>query len=265
MDAFKAWYSWWCTLRVLIGASANETSTSGGEHQHAIKQLCSATYTTLPAELLLPVAAASTHSSSRPRTSIQHTSTINAFYPIALCPYRIAFALQAEEGDKPDDFGALPNFRVRVVPVLGTMPALFGQAIAAHTLCELAGQTISGVPAPRMGKSVLNKMINRFDHNEVTRGYLKKGERAMTPQEADFLLSDVWRNRSSISQIRLGGNRRMMFTRWRPERGNNPSNIVFVTDPERKQLEVRQHSSVHTHIELLRDGHNSIHAHGLVE
>jgi hypothetical protein len=30
------------------------------------------------------------------------------------------------------------NFRVRVLPVLGTMPALFGQAAAAFVLCQLA-------------------------------------------------------------------------------------------------------------------------------
>lgn len=40
----------------------------------------------------------------------------------------------------------VPNFRVRTIPVLGTTPALFGQAAAAHILCQLACQPI--VPEP---------------------------------------------------------------------------------------------------------------------
>jgi tRNA A37 threonylcarbamoyladenosine dehydratase len=39
-----------------------------------------------------------------------------------------------------DALGALPGFRVRVLPVLGTMPAMFGQAMAAAVLCALAGR-----------------------------------------------------------------------------------------------------------------------------
>jgi hypothetical protein len=38
------------------------------------------------------------------------------------------------------EFGALENFRVRVLPVLGTMPAIFGNAMAAYVLCHIAGQ-----------------------------------------------------------------------------------------------------------------------------
>lgn len=32
----------------------------------------------------------------------------------------------------------VPNFRVRTIPVLGTLPAIFGLAAASHVLCELA-------------------------------------------------------------------------------------------------------------------------------
>lgn len=47
--------------------------------------------------------------------------------------------LEMAEGEAPSDFGALPGFRVRVIPVLGCIPAMFGQAAAAYALCELAG------------------------------------------------------------------------------------------------------------------------------
>lgn len=37
------------------------------------------------------------------------------------------------------DLGALPNFRVRILPVLGTMPAVFGYTVANHVILSIAG------------------------------------------------------------------------------------------------------------------------------
>lgn len=48
--------------------------------------------------------------------------------------------LNEDQAADPDEYRPLENMRVRVIPVLGTMPALFGQSIAATALCQLAGQ-----------------------------------------------------------------------------------------------------------------------------
>ncbi|EWM24448.1 mitochondrion protein [Nannochloropsis gaditana] len=53
--------------------------------------------------------------------------------------------LTDEQEAAPSDFGILEHMRLRVLPVLGTMPALFGQAMAAFVLCELAGQSLQPV------------------------------------------------------------------------------------------------------------------------
>ena len=38
------------------------------------------------------------------------------------------------------DLGALPNFRVRILPVLGTMPAIFGYTVANHVILSITGE-----------------------------------------------------------------------------------------------------------------------------
>lgn len=48
-------------------------------------------------------------------------------------------SLSGEQRDNPDEFGAVPHFRLRVIPVLGTMPAMFGQAMAAKVMTDIAG------------------------------------------------------------------------------------------------------------------------------
>jgi tRNA A37 threonylcarbamoyladenosine dehydratase len=38
------------------------------------------------------------------------------------------------------DLGVLPDFRVRILPVLGTMPAVFGYTVANHVILKITGQ-----------------------------------------------------------------------------------------------------------------------------
>lgn len=42
--------------------------------------------------------------------------------------------LYEETKDNPKEFAALPNFRVRILPVLGPLPAIFGSGLAAYVL-----------------------------------------------------------------------------------------------------------------------------------
>jgi tRNA threonylcarbamoyladenosine dehydratase len=45
--------------------------------------------------------------------------------------------LYQEAKDNPKEFSALPNFRVRILPVLGPLPAIFGAGMAAHVLKDI--------------------------------------------------------------------------------------------------------------------------------
>lgn len=53
----------------------------------------------------------------------------------------------------------LENFRIRVLPVLGTTPAIFGQAAAAFVLCELAGKPIMPSAVEGLSRNVKHKML----------------------------------------------------------------------------------------------------------
>lgn len=43
------------------------------------------------------------------------------------------------------DLGVLPDFRARILPVLGTMPAIFGLTVANHVILQITGMTCSNV------------------------------------------------------------------------------------------------------------------------
>jgi len=71
---------------------------------------------------------------------------------------------QKEEG--MHNFGAVDNMRVRVLPVVGTMPAIMGQTLAAMALCELGGKPFPPVGAERVGRNVRHKCINILDQGK---------------------------------------------------------------------------------------------------
>mmetsp|Transcript_24272 Transcript_24272/g.76381 ORF Transcript_24272/g.76381 Transcript_24272/m.76381 type:complete len:116 (+) Transcript_24272:805-1152(+) len=45
----------------------------------------------------------------------------------------------AETGGNPLDYQVVPNFRVRTIPVLGTLPAIWGLVMATYVLTQLGG------------------------------------------------------------------------------------------------------------------------------
>jgi len=71
---------------------------------------------------------------------------------------------QKEEGMQ--NFGAVDNMRVRVLPVLGTMTAIMGQSLAAQALCELGGKPFSPLGSERVGRNVRHKLYQHLKSRE---------------------------------------------------------------------------------------------------
>lgn len=70
------------------------------------------------------------------------------------------------------DFGAVEYLRLRVIPVLGTSPSIFGQAMAAYALCQLSGHVYNYDGGERMSKNLRHKLRQVFKNNEVRLGLL---------------------------------------------------------------------------------------------
>jgi tRNA A37 threonylcarbamoyladenosine dehydratase len=76
--------------------------------------------------------------------------------------------LSEEQQDAGDhvQYGAVDNMRVRVLPVLGTMPAVMGQALAAVALTDLGGKPFQAVPMERVSRNVRNKVHQKLMRRE---------------------------------------------------------------------------------------------------
>jgi tRNA threonylcarbamoyladenosine dehydratase len=121
------------------------------------------------------------------------------------------------------DLGVLPDFRVRILPVLGTMPAVFGYAVANHVILNVTGYPTEYVPAKgreKMYDGILaqlqgseEKLARATTPGEDAQG-LKLG---ITASDVGYVVEEVYKGRSAVS----GVSTRLALVRWRrPEEGS---------------------------------------------
>ncbi|KAJ2475049.1 hypothetical protein EV174_005419 [Coemansia sp. RSA 2320] len=137
-------------------------------------------------------------------------------------------SLADSQKDEPGDFSVLPDFRVRIVPVLGTMPAMFGVAMATHVLTEMAG-----FPTEPLAVKGRHALYTRIQSDVGVRESKMAAENGgprmqMRVDDCGYMLEEIWRGRSAIS----GSTERLTLTRWHVDQPMAPFNCVCMTKTE---------------------------------
>ncbi|KAL5611464.1 hypothetical protein BROUX41_000934 [Berkeleyomyces rouxiae] len=118
-----------------------------------------------------------------------------------------------------DELGVLPNFRLRILPVLGTMPAIFGYTIANHVILSIAGY-----PTPYLPIKMREKM---YDTSlAAVQAFEEKMARHVAPDTPNiavglkvpittanimFLIEEVYKGRSVVTGIPT----KLVLIRWK--------------------------------------------------
>ena len=115
------------------------------------------------------------------------------------------------------DLSVLPDFRVRILPVLGTIPAVFGYTVANHVILKITGYPNEYVPAKgreKMYDGILaqlqgseEKLIRANLPGEDAQG-LKLG---VSAGDVGYVVEEVFRGKSVVSGIPT----RLALVRWR--------------------------------------------------
>ncbi|KAI0701849.1 ubiquitin-protein ligase molybdopterin-converting factor [Cytidiella melzeri] len=96
------------------------------------------------------------------------------------------------------ELGAFDDFRVRILPVLGPLPAIFGLHIASYVLCELAGKSIPN-PMPVKGRKKLYERLHRdLLHREEKLSGQTTNKLPFDEDDAGFIFDDLHRGRCTI-------------------------------------------------------------------
>lgn len=113
------------------------------------------------------------------------------------------------------ELGVMPNFRVRILPVLGTMPAIFGLTAANHVILSISGYPLNYAPAKgreKMYEGILN-LLQGYEE-KLARGFVPDTTGLKVPvtmSDVAFLVEDLYHGRSILTGIPT----RLVLIRWR--------------------------------------------------
>ena len=123
-----------------------------------------------------------------------------------------------------NELGVLPDFRVRILPVLGTMPAVFGLCVANHVMLSLTsypghGEYIASKGREKMYEGILAQLQGLEER--IARAIYKPDDNStfdtqglripVNSDDVGYLVDEVYRGRSVISGLAA----RLALTRWR--------------------------------------------------
>ncbi|CEJ90819.1 Putative Ubiquitin-protein ligase molybdopterin-converting factor [[Torrubiella] hemipterigena] len=113
------------------------------------------------------------------------------------------------------DLGVMPNFRVRILPVLGTMPAIFGLTAANYAILKITGYPVDYAPAKGREK-MYDGILNHVQGSEVrlaaTLGLDPVGLKSpLNINDVAFMTDELYHARSIITGIPT----RIVLVRWR--------------------------------------------------
>ncbi|KAM0716292.1 hypothetical protein Q7P37_007737 [Cladosporium fusiforme] len=130
---------------------------------------------------------------------------------------------QFSRGDV-NELGVLPDFRVRILPVLGTMPAVFGLCVANHVMLSLTsypghGAYIASKGREKMYEGILAQLQGQEERlaRALLPGFDALGLRIpVNSDDVGYMVDEVYRGRSVVS----GLTSRLALVRWRKPTGD---------------------------------------------
>ncbi|KAL4877529.1 hypothetical protein BJY04DRAFT_198216 [Aspergillus karnatakaensis] len=124
-----------------------------------------------------------------------------------------------------DELSVLPDFRSRILPVLGTLPAVFGYTLANHVICDVSGYpteySMGGKGKDKLYDSIHTNLLvslERLARSEI--GSQPLGLKVpMTRDDVIYLIDEIWRGKSVVTGLPS----RLSLTLWeRPANGFRP-------------------------------------------
>ena len=113
------------------------------------------------------------------------------------------------------ELSVLPDFRARILPVLGTMPAVFGCAIANFIVLEITGyphEFGGGKAREKMYENILGNLQSLEEKLAKSAGEDVLGFKIpITKEDVGYLIEEVFRGKSVVS----GLSTRLALVRWK--------------------------------------------------
>ena len=131
------------------------------------------------------------------------------------------------------ELSALKDFSVRILPVLGTMPGIFGLTIATYILTKVSGYPMNPIEGKNRIK-VYDGILQSLAGQTSRIG--EKDQRVpVALADIGYIVEEVFRGKSPVS----GYSTRLTLSKWDPSKPITIQNVVLLTKEEQKEHEKR--------------------------
>ncbi|KAH7090928.1 hypothetical protein BKA62DRAFT_724635 [Auriculariales sp. MPI-PUGE-AT-0066] len=125
------------------------------------------------------------------------------------------------------ELAPLDEFRVRILPVFGPLPAIFGLHIATYIISDLAGRPVVNPLPVRHRKKLYDKGLKDLVVRETRmRGETEGVRIPISEDDCAFLMEDLHRGRSCVPPFNVPA--RPVFVRWDPCQQLSLKNVVLM-------------------------------------
>ncbi|KAF9209266.1 hypothetical protein BGZ49_005543 [Haplosporangium sp. Z 27] len=134
--------------------------------------------------------------------------------------------LDETQAQEADEYSALPDFRSRILPVLGPLPAMFGMSMAMFITCKIAGWPME--PLPIKLRDALYLRIHRELKTRENKLDKSVDTIALDRRDVGYVIEEIFRGKSVISQSmdKIG------LCRWKRNKPLSLQNVVVLTKSE---------------------------------
>ncbi|KAI9295059.1 hypothetical protein K502DRAFT_324523 [Neoconidiobolus thromboides FSU 785] len=134
--------------------------------------------------------------------------------------------LDEEKVTKADEYAILPQFRSRILPVLGTLPAMFGMTMASYILCQLADYPMEPLSI-KSRTGLYNNLLRDLQVREK-KIYFNEEPLGLNKEEIGFLLEEIYNGKCALTE----NNDKLAIVRLDKDLPSKLNNLIIL---ERKQ------------------------------
>ncbi|EGV59993.1 hypothetical protein CANTEDRAFT_116018 [Yamadazyma tenuis ATCC 10573] len=134
---------------------------------------------------------------------------------------------------KVDELAALQRFRVRILPVLGTIPGMYGLTIATYIITSVAGYPLEPIEGKNRYK-IYDSIFQSLAGQQSRIGQLDQRV-PISMTDVSYILEEIFHGKSPISNYST----KLTLSRWDPTKELSLQNIVVMTKQEQSDHEKR--------------------------
>ncbi|KAJ6618690.1 hypothetical protein B0H10DRAFT_2189366 [Mycena sp. CBHHK59/15] len=128
------------------------------------------------------------------------------------------------------ELGVFDDFRVRILPVLGPLPSIFGLHIATYILCELAGKPIVNPLPIKNRKKIYERLLRDLQQRESKAAGQQINKLPIDEDDVALIFEDLHRGRSVLPPHAVPS--RPTLVRWDPAIPLRVDNCVVMDSPD---------------------------------